>query len=241
MLIGYIDGIKTLSGVLDVPHIPEPPEPEQTDYYYGDFLTNYTVMTDEPQIGVIDALIIEDKLYTRADKIRLNGNQYIDTGYAPTNHTKIKVDFTHSISENKFLFGSRTNGSSSDAFGFLYNSGVTYAMFGSSQSSVATRVTADERHTVTLSQEGCMLDNIPIKSFSEMSFTSALPIYIGGMNQNGSISNRIFEGEIYGVRLYENNRLVRYMLPFTEHSSGAVYLYDFIGHTLYDPAVVSSP
>lgn len=205
-----------------------------SDYYFGrGGAPEHEVILDIPQVAAITKIKKDDEWYTIRSSLTLNGSQYIDTGYTPTNHTKIEIDFTHSIIENKFLFGSRTSGSSSDAFGLLYNAGVTYPMFGSSQSSVSVRVPANERHMVTLSQEGYMLDDVLIKSFSEMSFTSALSIYIGGMNQNGSISNRIFDGEIYGVRLYETSRFVRYMVPCARDSDNINGLYDFAGNRFY--------
>lgn len=159
-----------------------------------------------------------------------DGSHIINIGYHATNNTKIEVLFNQS-EYGKFMFGTRTSASSSDAFAFCAYSTSMYPQFGSFQASINAEMSLNAPHYLELSQSGIIIDGVSIKTFDTMSFNSTLDLYIGTRNTNGALDARRFVGNIYIVRIYESNSVKMVLLPYNDGNTDG--LYDAIGNTFY--------
>lgn len=159
-------------------------------------------------IEVVD----DDRLFNMTGNISFNGNQYIDIDYKPNNNTRIEVDFLrHTTSNQAFVFGCRTG--TTDALGLACGAASSFPLFGTARTSVGNVVSVENKHTVSISQNGYYLDSILIKSYEAMTFETPINLYIGALNQNGTPDNRMFNGDVYGIRIYENNILIHNYIP----------------------------
>lgn len=222
MLIGHINEINTLRANLIGAAAGRPP-----DYFTAQMsLPAATEIVTTPETGSITGLDLNG--------LTFNGSQYINTGYKPTNNTKIDIVFMQE-QYAAFLFGCRTSGGA-DAFAFINYSTSMYPQFGSFQAVVSpTDMSLNEKHRLVLSQDGAYIDDTAVKTFDTMNFTSTLDLYIGTRNQSGTLDSRMFVGAIYAVKIYESNVLQMALYP---HNNGTENgLYDLVDSTFYPQSV----
>lgn len=178
-------------------------------------------------------------LYTITDYISFDGKSYIDTGFKPTNNTKIIVKCKFSV-VNKYLFGSRTSATSDDAHAFLPASKSIYAQFGSDQKAVSAVIQTGEIITVTQSQSGTYVNDSLIKSFADMNFTSAYDLFVGACNNGGTADSRMLVGDIYSFGIYENGTEIKHLLSCIRDSDAKAGMIDIIDGTFYTATVAET-
>lgn len=174
-------------------------------------------------------------VYVEQDALNFSGNQYVNTGIKPTNNTKIEIDFNMTAA-GSFVFGSRTSNSSSDAFALSIFASSSYPMFGSMQSILRSTVSLNEAHHIVLGQaDGFRVDDEQDarRTFETMSFSSNLEIYLGALNQNGTLDSRMFNGSIYSVKIYESNTPISEMIPCIRKPDNVYGIYDKIREEFY--------
>ena len=199
-------------------------------------IDNFDFNVINPEINYIQGLAI--------DHLVFDGTQYINLKYKPKNTTKIEIKFNQK-SYQKFLFGCRTSNSSSDAFGFCAYENKTYSQFGSFQSEINNIIALNTILTLSLSQDGLFINNEKFKDYSKMNFSSNLQLYLGTRNQNNTIDNRLFIGDIFYVKIYEyNSSIKKYQLSkaFFPFYNGIKYgMYEILGNTFYGVQVSNTP
>ena len=204
-----------------------------SEYFFGQNESGYSLTVDESEIVVINGFYFDDILYSIQNHLTFDGTFYIDTEFTPTNNSLINIEFKRSESTNKFLFGSRTNNTTNDGFALQYGTTTSYPIFGSEQTSITSTISENQKHKVELSQDGYFLDGEKLKEYDEMSFSSNLNLFIGSLNQNGTVSGRTFDGDIYSVRIFENGKIVRYMLPCCKGVDDTIGMFDFVNKKFY--------
>lgn len=173
--------------------------------------------------------------YQRVEYIESTGTQYIDTGYKPSNLTKVEVEFMYNNLDG-FVYGSRTSSSSNDSHAFIINaSKQVYPQFNGQQTNVtSTYNQAETKYVLINSQAGAHINNVSIKSYATANFSSSYNMYIFGLNQAGSLESRTFKGKIYYFKIYNGNTLVRDFVPcYLKADMTKVGLYDRVYQKFY--------
>ena len=206
---------------------------KSSEYFYDEYDGGYSLVVEESEIAFIGGIYIDDTLYSICDHLTFDGTFYIDTKFTPTNNSSINIEFKRSESTNKFLFGSRTNNTADDGFAFQYDTTTCYPIFGSEQKSISCTISENQKHKVELSQNGYFLNGEKLKDYDEMSFSSSFNLFIGGLNQNGTVASRTFDGDIYSVKIFENGKIVRYMRPCCKGIDDTMGMFDFVNKKFY--------
>ena len=184
--------------------------------------------------GLIEYKYDFTKDYQQVEYIKTTGTQYINMGIKPTNNTKVYIDFMYT-SVSGFLYGSRQSVSSTDMHACIYETGhIIYPQFGSSQGKISDVINIlNVRSTLYNSQDGAVLNSSTIKTYNTMSFTSNYNMYLGALNQAGSVESRTFKGQIYACKVWEGSNIVRDFVPCYRISDNVIGLYDLVSETFY--------
>lgn len=222
MITGKIEEIK----MLDAELFPPVPEYVECDH----------ISTETRFINRENILHIRNEILgiVNAEKLEFDGTQYVITNFRPTNKSRIEIDFVRNAASSQlFVFGCRSERTGSNGFAMACSSVDVYPIFGSSYTNLRSVVSVDVKHTAVISQEGYYLDNELLKSYENMNFSSDLELYIGGLNQNHIVDNRLFKGEIYSVRLFEDDLLVAELIPAVQTYGNINGFYDVISGSFY--------
>lgn len=178
--------------------------------------------------------------YTQLEYIQSSGTQYINSGYAPSQNTRVVADVqlmeqtTATVaffgvrdtaaanSPNKFIAWSMTTGQSirSDYFGTSSNP-------TSSISVVGKRITIDKNRNICSFGETVLTNTVATGQCKNNMFLFAENDE-GKANYFGSI-------KLYSCQVYDNDNLIRDFTPCI-NSDGAVGLYDMVGAQFYGNA-----
>lgn len=170
--------------------------------------------------------------YTFYDYISLSGTQYIDSAVIPNNNTSIFIDCKSTIS-GRWIFGSRQGPSSTDRFGLYIDTNVNMFPQYDSQGISTINITNTLLRTKhKLSKNTYWVNGTKLHTFTERNFNGKNTIYIGAMNQT-SVDPRIFSGEIYQVKIWQDTTLIRNYIPSVRTSDNVVGLYDLVNGVFY--------
>lgn len=223
MLTGYLQPIITLTGRIVTPtsggasgdHIIE----------NGQIIGSETETTTQEQ----------EYTFTTQNALTFDGTQYVQLNTIPSNTMRVEVTFKRiSAADYAFVFGSRTTSTANDGIAVAYSPSNCYPIFGSARSSISSSASVDVVHTVILGQDGYFLDTQRVKTYDTMSFTGAYPLCVGSVNTGGNIDNRNYKGEIYAVKIYDNNILQADLIPAVRVSDNAVGLFDMVASTFFE-------
>ena len=230
MLIGYINEIAELTGTFGLPEIPPPPEPVECDYYYYIYGCDKTLMEDMTEKKGITGLSVNGTYYAFTQKLSFDGSHYIDSGVVPTVETVVEIDHQMNDTANAWVFGSR-KASNQNAFSLNVNMARTayYPRIGSNSNYSFT--VANERHQIVMSKSGINVDGELKKEFSGVTITTDLNLYIGALNQAGTVTGAA-NTDIYTMKIYDSGNLLRYYVPCIsdENSRG---LFDLVNYVFY--------
>lgn len=205
------------------------------------------------EIGGIpeDYIIDNGKLIWCRDNIYLQNTSsytaYINTGIIPTNDMRFKVvaqltDTTNTYDGN--LMGSRVSAGNKEFClwhntnpgqgGFVYASSWNSGGFGLSNIAGVKNNFIYDGTTFTINGV------IPTTSIGNKStFTSTLPIYLFGLNANGSLESRRFRGKVFLLILWSGNQLLQYLVPVPQDLEIGSYtipsngMFDLVTQTFY--------
>lgn len=182
--------------------------------------------------------------YKRVEYIQTDGTQYINTGYIPNSNTKIEMQFynfadylsvsdpSNPIINTNALFGARTSitVNSFSLFASVYK--LNDFVFDVSNSSVVIDQTPLYKQKIST-----QTDKITINGITKLTNVASLdceyPLYLFSVNTAGSFDERCALGKLYSFKIYENDVLVKDMVPCVRTSDDKVGLYDVISETFY--------
>ena len=217
-------------------------------YYIYIWLDQYLVDSTHDDLifgGDISASVTQNYLpigYKRVKYIESTGTQYIDTGVLSNNLNRINTTFSItsaalSIETNNVVAGY----SSGDVKGrtqFSYSTSMFYG-WGSGYTSSSLPLNTS-KHTLTLSKDAFVLDDITVytPSSSDFSSVSSLCLFarcIGSGNeiQVGYLSNGM---RIWRLDITTDNTLVRDFVPVYRESDLKPGLYDLVNKQFYTNA-----
>ena len=180
--------------------------------------------------------------YTRIEYLESTGTQWIDTGYKYTNTITAKMSINRKNSLiGRWLFGYRfTNTPAVDgnmrAF-FIYEDGRIGLRFGAgaSNSSVGVELNKQVELELITTERKIYLNGTPIvQAPSAYNTTDFGTIYFLWANVDGYYSADVspFIGMVYYLQIYDNDVLVRDMIPVLD-KNGTPCMYDKVEHKFY--------
>ena len=171
--------------------------------------------------------------YTRVTYVEFTGKQYVDTGFIPSNTTKLWMDFEIPTPVVGNVYYGVRNNSYANSFLLAYSStsGKLRTQFGSQ--TVDHNATIKGRHEITHDQNVVTLDGVT-KSHTVVTFTSPDTLYLGADHRNGNAESKA-TFRIYGCKIYADGVLVRDFVPVT-NTEGTKGLFDLVTYSFYPSA-----
>ena len=168
--------------------------------------------------------------YTRVTYVEFTGKQYVDTGFIPSNTTKLWMDFEIPTPVvGNVYYGSRDT-TSSNSFLFAYSpiNNKLRTQFGSQ--ALDHDATIQGRHEITHNKNVVTLDGVT-KTHNAVTFKASKPLYLGAENRKGTVYF-MSTFRIYGCKIYDDGVLVRDFVPVT-NSEGTKGLFDLVTYSFY--------
>lgn len=173
-------------------------------------------------IGVQRALPDE---YTKLTYIKSSGNQYINTGFAPNQDSRMVIDAKVTSNAGTISLGGQRYNSAKQAFVWISTSStnlrsyynVGYVKVGNADLN---------RHIYDKNKNITYIDGEKVGEQSYASFKGDFSIYLFACNEEGS-PDFFIQAEIYSAQIYDNGSLIHDFVP-CKNSSDEVGMYDLI-------------
>jgi|GEM_PF-4946639 len=204
MLTGQIEPVAELSGILSFPaHLKDE----------GDHIIRsspWVPIIQHTQSGLSQVMGISKESLT------FNGSQYTTIDFVPGRNTRVEIIFHREQSDElRYLFGSGyvTGFTQSNYVFGMKDTGVS-AEFGSQRVTQNLLNRTDEEQRIIFDKDKVVLNTTELFRWSEADpFVAANILCIGSVNHHGSPNAMCFKGSIEGVRIYEEDVLVRSYIP----------------------------
>lgn len=179
----------------------------------AEWLSNYLYVSN-----VLDRIFMVDESelmnitkYQPIVKLTFDGSHYIDSGVVPTAETAIEIDHQMNDTANAWVFGSR-KANNQNSFSLSVNMSRTtyYPRIGNG--SIYSFTTTNERHHIVMNKSGINVDGELKKEFSGVTITTDLNLYIGALNQAGTVTGAA-NMDIYAMKIYDSGSLLRNYVP----------------------------
>ena len=166
-------------------------------------------------------------IYEELEYIVFDSTQIIDTGFTPDNDSRIESKCYRTGEDCWFYGASPTNPRIT-----LYHSRTGTCRWGN-QSRSNVGFVADTEYTIIEDKNGLIINGIdnPWNAGTAGDFTCDRSLTIG--NNNGSSGTRYFAGNLYYMKIYDNDVLARDFVPAKRKSDNVVGLYDKITKILF--------
>ena len=183
--------------------------------------------------------------FTPIEYIESTGTQLIDTGFKPNQNTRVVMEYmvpTCNTGGGVAISGARTTGSSNDAFMLIY-AGNGVIRFDHGVGSIeCTPITSafynnklnlnmvtPNNFTITNVATGTQLSNCTNNSNNSQSNYS---LALFGINNAGNITVSPCPFKVYSFQIYDNNTLVRDMIPVLDPDD-VPCMYDKVSEEFY--------
>lgn len=176
---------------------------------------------------------IKRKEYTELEYIEGTGTQHINTEVKTKQSLKIECIFNGN-QVSTLLFGARKTASLDGlAWGFN-NAYYAFSGFGgSTQKNNTTVNTIDgNKHIIVLSNEVYTIDNVNQILPNRGTFTEFYNIYLFTWNNANVADTRKFKGKVYNFKIYDNDKLIRDLIPVLDKNNIAC-MYDKVNKKFY--------
>lgn len=214
MLTGQLEPMSELSGTLSFPaHLKD-----EGDHIIKSLPWLPTVQQTGSDVMKVPAI--------GKESLTLNGLQYVPIDFVPGRDTRVEIVFHRGQSDElRYLFGS---GSVTDftysnyVFG-MKDTGVR-ADFGSKWATKNLLNMTEEEQIIVFDKDRVLLNTKELFSWSQSApFTAGNVLCIGSVYQHGRPNDMCFKGSIEGVRIYENNVLIRDYVPAVSGEGEGLY------------------
>lgn len=183
-------------------------------------------------IEIIDSI---SRLYQEVEYIESNGTQYIDTGITCKTGLTIQIAFKNLVTNVSDIFGNFV--SEDNSFRLFTYSNDCYLDYGSGCNTDNRHIFTKTSFNIKLNFEignGYVKDlstNTDLLTFEKENFVKDYNLLICPSLAGGYTCN-----QIYYVKIYDNNILVRDFIPCYRKSDNEVGLYDLVNHVFYTNA-----
>lgn len=167
------------------------------------------------------------------------GNQYIKTGYVPTNTTGLYIDTQDIGSGDTIPMGLRESSSTDTRFFITRQTSSNSAGYGWGTWTGVSSTTGSVRYDSTLNwlNDRKSITSNPLfsridKTLPDLPFTPTYSIYMFGVNQANTHSYK-FKGRIYRAKISEGTEIVRDFVPALDQRILKPCMYDIINNKAY--------
>ena len=167
--------------------------------------------------------------YQEVEYLESTGTQYIDTGFKPNNNTKVDIKFM-ALDSNPSgavpLFGTRSSNAKKSYTTFYKTSNIGSGRTDFGDQFGGTSVINFQPNTIysyIKNKEKNYLNDINISNNDVYEFQTDYPLYLYDINSAGvsyGTNNNRFFGNIYYTKIYDNDALVRNLVPVIRKSDG---------------------
>lgn len=173
--------------------------------------------------------------YQEVEYIQTTGTQYINTGYAPNQNSKMWLDYQITELQSAMFAGARKT-SPSPARYFTINSGFKstkmYAAFGTSGNIDLDKITTNRVQT-QIGSDGIYYNNVLKYTPSITTFQLSENVLLFAVMQNSSDITLYSKVKIYACKIWENDVLVRDFIPCYRISDNVAGMYDKANNAFY--------
>lgn len=173
--------------------------------------------------------------YTYLEYIQSTGTQYIDTGVMGNNDTVIELQADITIgSQATGVYGSRIYGTTASSLNDAFH---LYQLYTNNNMQVGYDTTSTNvtvvpgLHTYLADKNSFKVDGTTLYTFTSSTFTtpSSILLFSCHTGSDGStVDTRRMVGKVYSFKIYNNNALVRNLVPARRELDNAVGMYDTV-------------
>ena len=173
--------------------------------------------------------------YTYLEYIQSTGTQYIDTGVTGNNDTVIELQADITIgSQATGVYGSRIYGTTASSLNDAFH---LYQLYTNNNMQVGYDTTSTNvtvvpgLHTYLADKNSFKVDGTTLYTFTSSTFTtpSSILLFSCHTGSDGStVDTRRMVGKVYSFKIYNNNALVRNLVPARRELDNAVGMYDTV-------------
>lgn len=188
------------------------------------------IVTDDLSNNVKKIYLGSTDSYKTLDYIESSGTQYIDTGYKPTNNSRVVMEVEALKSGVYPFFGARTaNGVDSFVLWEMSSNSIRSDFnttgIETTVSKVLSHVVIDKNKNV------CKFGDTTITN-GAASFNCSYNLCLLALNSGGEVDERKLSAKLYRCQVYDNDKLIRDFKP-CKNSNGILGLYDSINNKFY--------
>lgn len=176
----------------------------------------YNAGTGQFKYAVIVPPIVLPTGYTQLEWIKSDGNQYIDTGYYPSQKTKITCDFMPDEQNSNLLnyvYGTYTANQACGIY-MSYNSNVYGVLYGRTDVNTGIPRQWGVKAHSELSSSGLIINDSTYR-ISSSTYTAPKSLYL--FKGNGSTRPGMI-GKIYSCLIEEWGHVIQYLIPCLDNN-----------------------
>ena len=181
--------------------------------------------------------VISDE-YVALQYIESDGTQYIDTNFTPNQDTKVLMNINVVNPEYCRLYGAYSGASwTSDSYGAYFNAyGNTFWVNYNSDTNIPDfGITQGVKCKIYQDKNKFYVDDVLKGTLTEQnSFSPNTTMYIMALNRSGE--SRKGEFRLYDFKIWDNDTLVRDLVPCYRVSDGEIGMYDKVNKVFYENA-----
>ncbi|GHT14624.1 hypothetical protein AGMMS4956_12790 [Bacteroidia bacterium] len=179
--------------------------------------------------------------YAQLEYLTFTGTQYINTGVKNNGLIDAEVDFKYASSSGSgYLLGvvQTAPGSWENAF-MYYQGGYLYNLTGPNlwHHGNTTDISTPDANRHIFSKKGntaCLDATCITSNVGTMALVGTYDIYVGALNFRGTFTyNQPLKGNIYSIKFWRNNVLVRNFVPAFNIATGKKGLFDIVDNKFY--------
>ena len=173
--------------------------------------------------------------YTELEYLESTGTQYIDTGFIPNQDTRVETKINTSVvNASKFIFGSRIDITTDAYTVFMRNNFQIVSSYNNSNNVESGFTYSLETDIfINYNKNNLYINDILYTNHTYANFQCPGNMFIFSTNTNGSFDSQAYIGKIYYFKIYDNNILVRNMIPAQRNSDNVLGLYDTVNNVFY--------
>ena len=180
--------------------------------------------------------------YTQLTYVESDGQQYVNTNFAPDNNTRVVCDVVFPVTDlGTWLFGARPGGGQ---YCFLSYQDEYRSDYANSTDDEKISVVPTGRFTVDKNKNVTYINGEVARTAAQSTFSCTQNLYLFACNQSG-VAKGYGSLKLYSCQIYDNDTLVRDYVP-CQNAQGVAGLYDlandtFSASSIGRPSLIAGP
>lgn len=175
--------------------------------------------------------------YQQVEYIENTGTQYIDTRFIPSNNTSIEMKVSNRTASNACLYCARgISGFTDNTYTAFLISRVLRVDYYNKQYENIITTTADTTYVYKQQKNLVYLNGELKKTLEESEFSSEYNMFLMASHQGGTNISNIPTMKLYYCKIWDDETLVRDMVPCYRISDNVVGMYDKVNDVFYTNA-----